>query len=304
MKRLLLSIFFLSIYVANFAQANVTGTSISIQGVARNSSNNAIANSSVAISAELYYLNTSNVATTILTRSSTVNTDAFGVFAYGFDLTNSDFAKISNAEAWIKISSGGVVFAQEKLMTVPYSIHAQNGAPTGSIMPYVGSTAPAGWLICNGDAIPSGAEYDALKKVLGSGSTPATNVPDLRAMFLRGTGTSAQTGYTAYSGPSLKSFDGEAFKSHTHTQQGTITTTTNGSHLHTMTFYNDDWNGRGGAQNVDSGGLEDDGGAGATKNTSTAGDHTHTVTLTGATTSTGGTETKPVNYGINYIIKI
>jgi microcystin-dependent protein len=304
MKRLFLTFVLLGIYVVNYAQANVTGSSISIQGIARSSNNNAIANSSVSISAELYYLNSSNVATTILTRSGSVNTDAFGVFAYGFELTSSDFAKISNAEAWIKISSGGVVFAQEKLMTVPYSIHAQNGAPTGSIMPYVGSTAPAGWLICNGDAIPSGAEYDALKKVLGSNNTPATDVPDLRAMFLRGTGTSAQSGYTAYAGPTLKSFDGESFKSHTHTQQGTITTTTNGSHLHNMTFKNDDWNGRGGAQSMEGGGLEDDGGPDQTKNTSSAGDHTHTITLTGATTSTGGGETKPVNYGINYIIKI
>jgi microcystin-dependent protein len=304
MKRLLLSFIFSFLYFASIAQANVTSTAISVQGIARNSSNLAVNNSSFAITAELYYINSSNIATTILTRSGTINTDANGVFAYVVDIRSSDFNKIANSEAWIKISSGGVVFANEKLNAVPYSIHAQNGYPTGTIMPYVGSTAPAGWLICNGDAIPSGIEYDPLKKLLGTNNIPSTRVPDLRAMFLRGTGTSGQSGYTTYAGPTLKSFDGESFNSHTHTQQGTITTSTNGSHLHNMTFKNDDWNGSGGAQSMEGGGLEDDATSDQTKNTSSAGDHTHTITLTGATTSTGGGETKPVNYGVTYIIKI
>jgi microcystin-dependent protein len=308
MKRLFLSFILFCLYVSANAQANVTSTAISVQGIARNSSNNAVANSSVAITAELYYLNTSNVATTLLSRSGTVNTDAFGVFAYVVDITSSDFTKISNTEAWIKISSGGVVFAQEKLMTVPYAIHAQNGVPTGSIIPFVGSTAPVGWLICNGDAIPSGIEYDALKKVLGSGNTPATNVPDLRAMFLRGTGTNAASGYTSYSGPDLMAKQVEATKAHEHAQQGTITTTENGSHSHTVYSWKNGWVNRSsdaslGAFKADpenpSAGSDD-----YPISTTSSGSHTHNLTLTGNTATSAGAETRPVNYGINYIIKI
>jgi microcystin-dependent protein len=302
MKRILLSLFFLATTVVAFTQANVTSSAISVQGIARNSSNNAVANSSLSISAELYYINSSNTAVNILTRTGTINTDAFGVFAYVVDIASSDFVKITNSEAWIKISSGGVTFAQEKLMSVPYALHAQNGAPTGSIMPYVGSTAPTGWMLCDGRSIPNTFEYDALKTILGN----ATNVPDLRGMFIRGTGTNGVTGYTTYAGPSLGARQAEMVGTHTHTQQGTITTASDGSHSHTIYSY------RGGNVSSSTSGatliadieVPASGTDDRAYGTTAAGSHTHSVTLSGNTANNSGTETRPVNYGVNYIIKI
>jgi microcystin-dependent protein len=311
MKRLLLSLVCLASSFAAFSQANVTSTAISVQGIARNSSNNAVSNSSISVTAELFYYNATAPTTpvTILSRTGTVNTDAFGVFAYVVDISNSDFIKITNTEAWIKISSGGTTFAQEKLMTVPYALHAQNGAPTGSIMPYVGSTAPAGWLLCDGSQIPTGDAYAALKKILGNGSTDATNVPDLRGMFIRGAGTNQVSNYTGYVGPTLKDRQADAVKNHLHDfTSNQATTSTTGDHSHELYAY------QGGSTSSTvsrvalrtsvenpSGGNDD-----APYGTTGAGQHSHTVTVSGTTNNNtnGATENRPANYGVNYIIKI
>jgi len=305
MKRLFLSLFFLASTYFAFAQANVTSTAISVQGIARNSSNNAVANSSISISAELYYINSSNNAVNILTRTGTVNTDAFGVFAYVVDIASSDFVKITNTEAWIKISSGGVTFAQEKLMAVPYALHAQNGVPTGSIMPYVGSSAPAGWMLCDGRSIPNTVEYDALKTILGN----ATTVPDLRGMFVRGAGTNTVTNYTGFVGPNLRERQLDAVKNHLHDfTSSQATTSTTGEHGHEIYGY------QGGSTSSSvsrvalrtsvenpSGGNDD-----APYGTTASGSHNHTVTVSGTTNNNtnGTTENRPANYGVNYIIKI
>ena len=291
-----------------FAQANVTSSAISVQGIARNDQNNAVANSSISVTAELFYFNSSAPTTpvTILTRTGNVNTDAFGVFAFVVDIGSSDFVKITNSEAWIKISSGGIKFAEEKLMTVPYALHAQNGSPTGSIMPYVGSTAPAGWMICDGSSIPVSDATLALRTILGSGGSLATNVPDLRGMFIRGTGTNGTAGYTSNAGPSAKAFQGESVGTHNHTQQGSFNTSTVGDHAHEIYGHS----GGTTASTVSrvalrttvenpAGGNDD-----APYGTTGAGSHNHTVTISGNTTNNSGTETRPVNYGVNYIIKI
>jgi microcystin-dependent protein len=302
MKRLLLSLVCLASSFAAFSQANVTSTAISVQGIARNSSNNAVANSSISISAELYYINSSNTAVNILTRTGTVNTDAFGVFAYVVDISSSDFIKITNSEAWIKISSGGVTFAQEKLMAVPYALHAQNGAPTGSIMPYVGSSAPAGWLLCDGSAIPSGDAYAALKTILGN----ATNVPDLRGMFIRGAG-SQTVNSVSVGGNTLRSVQGDATKNHTHSfTSSSATTSTNGSHTHDIFIDRSAYQLLSGLPIGLTNNSGDDGYNSNGSFIKAAGDHAHTVTVTGTTDNPSGgqTETRPVNYGVNYIIKI
>lgn len=70
--------------------------------------------------------------------------------------------------------------------------------PLGTINAFGGSTAPEGWLLCQGQAI-SRTTYADLFKVIGiafgagDGST-TFNVPDLRGEFLRGAGTNSHTG--------------------------------------------------------------------------------------------------------------
>jgi microcystin-dependent protein len=64
--------------------------------------------------------------------------------------------------------------------------------PTGCVLPYAGTTAPEGWLLCDGDAV-SRTDYAALFAVvstahgIGDGAT-TFNVPDYRYQVPRGRG--------------------------------------------------------------------------------------------------------------------
>ena len=57
--------------------------------------------------------------------------------------------------------------------------------PTGAITAYFGSTAPEGWLLCNGSEFNI-TEFKVLYHLLNSSYTP-----DLRGTFLRGSGTNS-----------------------------------------------------------------------------------------------------------------
>jgi microcystin-dependent protein len=65
--------------------------------------------------------------------------------------------------------------------------------PTGSIMPYAGSSAPNGWLLCNGDEV-SRTTYSALYDAIGDQYTYGCvdddkfNLPDLRGRVPLGAG--------------------------------------------------------------------------------------------------------------------
>lgn len=59
-----------------------------------------------------------------------------------------------------------------------------SGVPTGTVVAYVGATAPAGWLFCFGQAVSRttyAALFAAIGVVFGAGNGTTTfNVPDLR----------------------------------------------------------------------------------------------------------------------------
>lgn len=57
------------------------------------------------------------------------------------------------------------------------------GVPIGTIVDYYGTTAPSGWLICNGQNVPD--SMPQLKALIGS------KVPDLRGRFRRMIGGNA-----------------------------------------------------------------------------------------------------------------
>lgn len=271
------------------AQTNVTSSGISIQGIARDINNEALTNiDQLDLKFEVYYLvGTSTTPTIISTTLATVKTDNFGVFSYVVSINQDQSNLISTQSAYLKVSSGSVVFSDEKLQTVPYAMYAQNGVPTGSIMPYIGTTAPNGWLLCDGSAIPSGIYYDKLKTLVGN------NTPDLRAMFLRGVGSG-----NGKVGPDLKVVQQDALGIHNHGVN--LNTNYSGTHSHSMFFSNDNYSGNGGGDT----GLEDDRPNDYNReiHTDNSGSHYHNVS--GNTYTTGGSETRPINYGVNYIIKI
>jgi len=116
-------------------------------------------------------------------------------------------------------------------------------------------------------------------------------------MFLRGVGTG-----NGKVGPALKTVQQDDVEAHLHAIN--INTTSNGNHSHTTSFSNDDYDGSSGGRGGDTG-LEDDcvNTFNRTLSTSTTGAHIHNVN--GNTALNGSeTETRPINYGVNYIIKI
>jgi hypothetical protein len=119
--------------------------------------------------------------------------------------------------------------------------------PTGCVLPYAGTTAPEGWLLCDGSAV-SRTDYAGLFAVLGSthgqgdGST-TFHIPDLRGRFVRGvdgaanrdpdkaTRTAANTG--GNTGNNVGSVQDDAVESHGHTSSigyvGTFGSASSGS---------------------------------------------------------------------------
>ena len=61
------------------------------------------------------------------------------------------------------------------------------GVPTGAVVSYFGSAAPAGWLVCDGSLIPNLPEYAALRAVCFN-ILSQYRVPDLRERFIVGAG--------------------------------------------------------------------------------------------------------------------
>lgn len=279
-------ILFCVISTNNFAQG------IAIQGIARDANNTAKINQNITLDFEVYYINSSSESEQIFAIQETLLTDAFGVFSYVLEIPNALESQFSNNDQYLKITEGNTIISNEIFKRVPYAISANNGVPTGSIMPYLGTTAPSGWLLCDGNSIPVNENTLALRSLLGT-----TNTPNLKGMFLRGTGTSSVNNQA---GPSLMQTQGDQNKSHNH-GKGSLSTTSNGNHSH---GYVDTVRQHSGSNHyVSGGGYSFAGGEdNRNKTTNSGGNHNHAIN--GSTSNSGGNETRPVNYGVNYIIKL
>jgi microcystin-dependent protein len=81
--------------------------------------------------------------------------------------------------------------------------------PIGTVVMFASATAPAGWLLCNGAAIPS--QYTALKAIVGN------NTPDLRNKFIVGAGGTYGVRTTAGAANSSITLTTTQLPSHNHT---------------------------------------------------------------------------------------
>lgn len=148
--------------------------------------------------------------------------------------------------------------------------------PAGAILPFGGTAAPTGWLMCDGTSYLQ-ATYPALYAAIGNAYGTADgshfNVPDLRGRFLRGvdggTGrdpdaasrTAMNTG--GATGNNVGSVQTDQLKSHTHTFAVSVS-----AGVGSLPYLNN----------------------APTSSTET-------------TNSTGGNETRPLNAYVNYIVK-
>ena len=148
-----------------------------------------------------------SVAPTIkLTPTTTEPTGSKGMVYY-----NSNMNKLRqyNGSAWVDVGVDAT-------------------SPVGMIAPFAMGAQPGGWLICDGSAISRNAYialWNAIQDIWGPGNSSSTfNIPDLRASFLRGVGTSTEFTYNAVT--TLAGKQNDLFQGHHHrigTYGGTAT---------------------------------------------------------------------------------
>jgi microcystin-dependent protein len=169
--------------------------------------------------------------------------------------------------------------------------------PTGSVHMMATTTAPSGYLKCNGAAV-SRTTYADLFDIIGTthgagdGST-TFNVPDLRGEFVRGWDDSRGVD----SGRSFGSSQSDQNAQHNHTATATSTSTVNDpGHIHQVQYSNSD---------SGDGVIEESG-------TGLSGQEPTLSATTGITVSTstsvsianqGGSEARPRNVAMMYVIK-
>lgn len=198
---------------------------------------------------------------------------------------------LDDAVTTAKIADNNVTFAL--LATV-----VQNAlSPVGTIVAYGGSSAPTGWLLCDGSTF-NATTYSSLNTVLG-GNT----LPDLRARVPMGKAASGTGSTLLGTGGNRKiasnhlpththtidhdhaSFDTSSAGTHTHTYSGTVSSV--GNHTHTYNIAGEYFF-------VDAGGTPAviEGSAG-TYTTNGAGGHDHT--FSGTTTNTGSSHAHSID---------
>lgn len=184
--------------------------------------------------------------------------------------------------------------------------------PVGSIMPFVGSTSPTGWLLCDG-AQYSSTTYPKLSALCGTkfGTASAGNfrVPDLKGRVMAGL-DSSQAEFDAIGktgGAKTITLTTSNMPAHTHTTPAhthtattsglsassagdhghTSSTDTTGAHTHTTSpaMYTHDNTTTGGSQNR----LAAAGTSQTNYSTTSSGSHSHTVTV-----DSGGSHTHTV----------
>jgi microcystin-dependent protein len=146
-------------------------------------------------------------------------------------------------------NAGNVVISSG--LVVNGRIQDQTGfiMPVGTILPYGGTVAPKGWLMCNGNNY-NGTIYPDLYATIGtmfgnSGTAGYFNVPDLRGMFLRGAGTNNtyQTANGAYyAGGSVGTEMSDQMQGHYHqfNDLGHSHGITDNGHTHSYAFSTND----------------------------------------------------------------
>jgi len=291
-------LFFLLLFtllIVTQAEGQAVTSGISVQGIARDAEKAAIGDELMTFVFEILQ---ASGGTSYYKEDIQIRTDAYGVFSHIIGTGNissgsGNFNEIPFGQKLMKLvitvtyRGNPVVVSNSPFQFTPYAKAAENGVPTGTIVAFAGVAAdvPAGWTICDGKDLNTVSGSKNLITLLGTNMAP-----DLRGMFLRGTGVSIVNNQA---GPGLLQTQADGIK--THTSSGT--TSTNGNHTHTWNYGDERDDEGGGSSNNE---FTITGGPSSRNPIAENGDHNHTIT----STFTGLNETRPVNYGVNYIIKL
>lgn len=218
---------------------------------------------------------------------ATLTTTPIKVFVSGETVTPAKLNEL--AQSTVALTAGTIVdadiSASAAIASSKLSTAAQQALiPAGAVMPFAMNSAPSGWLAADGTAVSRttyAALFSAIGTAHGSGDGSTTfNLPDLRGIFVRGSGSQTISG-TAYSG-TFATKEQDAFRSHTHS-------VTDPGHTHGTDPYATN---QAGTQIGYTSPL-----------TSRFGDDTGSSTTGISIQNTGGTETRPANIALLYCVK-
>ncbi len=188
-----------------------------------------------------------------------------------------------------EVVAGAIIGVTYSVATGQFHLNTNNNQwSPGQVGTFAMSTCPSGWVSADGSAVSRtvtyGGLYSAIGTTWGTGDGTTTfNVPDLRGTFLRGTGTNGTGSSSGAVGPSVGTYAADTYLNHSHA-------ITDPTHTHTVQAIN----------NASGGGSFNTGGNGVLSIFNTGASSTG---ITVNTSTTGGTETKPKNYGVLYCIK-
>jgi microcystin-dependent protein len=183
------------------------------------------------------------------------------------------------------------------------------GVPSGTVVAFTGTTAPTGWLLCNGSAVSRTAAatatlFGVIGIAFGGGDGTTTfNLPNYQGMFLRGVDngfgndpdSASRTAPSPAGATSPGNTGDEVGSVQAYQVQGHTHAITDPGHTHSPTHGQSFWEG---SPTI----------ASTACFNNTSGDCYADGLLTTSTTgitidSAGGKETRPINAYVNWIIK-
>lgn len=232
------------------------------------------------------------IASVMTTKGDLISTDGSSINRLAVGATNAHVLQVDSAQTngikWGQVATAGIAdSAVTSAKIADRTIVADDIAlatlklicPVGMITPYGGTSAPTGWLLCDGSSIS--ASYTELRALVG------TSTPDMKGRFPIGDNASLTLlgtgGSTTISEANLPSHT-HAMKSHTHTVSG-------------VTIYDSGSSGNWGVLATNQTGninayIQ------TTATSPTGGPNDNTSNATGS-----GTDYYPPYYVVNYIIK-
>ena len=227
------------------------------------------------------------------TNSITADTDRIIITKGGdiFQQTKGQFTKTINATDIVTDTLDANSITTDTLSVSGKPINGDSLTPVGSVLAYIALSPPIGWVICDGQSLNAitNTQYETLWTLIGLtfGGTGKADfkVPDLRGEFIRGWANGRTEGTPAVpvdSGRVFASKQEMQLQSHKHTTPNSDcrTYSANGYGTDYLNYWCDsEWYGLGQAP--------------------LSGDGNHPEN----TTAKIGTETRPRNVALNYIIK-
>jgi microcystin-dependent protein len=302
MKKLITILMAVLLTVSVFAQSP---QKMSYQSVIRNASGGLITNSPVGMRIQILQGSEFGTAVYVETQTPTTNANGLATLEIGTGtVVSGNFSTIdwANGQYFLKTETdplGGTSYTitgTSQLLSVPYALYAESsnsGIPVGTILPFAGTVAPAGYLLCDGSQV-SRTTYANLFSVIssawgnGDGST-TFHLPDFRGRFLRGVDG------TAGNDPDKANRTASNTGGNTGNNVGSLQNDAISSHNHNLLFNNAQIGSNPGNTTTV---LASQAGSN-TMWTASAPNTVNTISIQ----SNGGNETRPKNVYVQYIIK-